>query len=697
MTATPEELSPVPGTPSSQDHDPQSAASRQARYWASALAGLPEQLDLPYDRTRPADPSYRGAAAGLHLDAGLHRRLLGLARDHQVTLFMVMEAALAALLTLSGAGTDIPIGAPVAGRADDTAAGLVGCCVNTLVLRVDVAGDPSFAQLLDRVRDTNLAAYAHSDLPFERVVELLSSARSGGRHPLFQVMLVSGDDALPREAAPLDLTLSYRQHYHPDGTPAGIRAAVGYPRDLFDHRTVQFLAARLPRLLQQAANHPGDPVTALEILTSLERDQILAHWNESSRDGPQATVPELFQRQADRTPGATAVADGLAEVSYADLSGRANRLARYLISLGAAPERLVAVAMDRSPELVVAQLAVLTSGAACLTVDPGYPADRIGYMLAEAAPITVLTTRKASQRLPAGARRVLLDDPVVAAEIGCLPGTGLTATAVHSGSPAYVIYPSGRPPGVIVSHAGIANFLARMRAESGLTSADRFLYRAPVSSHACAWELFTPLTIGATIVVARDDGQRDPVSLARLIRDRRVTAAAFVPSMLRVFLAEPGAAQCVSLRHVRSDGEELSATIRDQLFEVLPGARLYNCYGSTEVTADIFTRECVADAHAARISIGSPEWNIRAYVLDDRLRPVPAGMRGELYVAGPQLARGYLGRPGLTAERFVACPFGTAPSSLSGERMYRTGDLVRWTVKEAGEAELVFLGRAGSA
>ena len=697
------------------EHDPQSTASRQASYWTSALAGLPEQLELPYDRTRPADPSYHGAAAGLYLDAGLHRRLLELACDHRVTLFMVMQAALAALLTLSGAGSDIPIGAPVAGRTDEGAGDLVGSFANTLVLRVNVAGDPSFAQLLDRVRDTDLAAYAHSDLRFERVAELLSPARSATRRPLFQVMLVCDDDSglgdwqlpglitdaipLPDEAATVDLTLSYRQHYDADGRPAGIRATVSYARDLFDHRTVLFLAARLPRLLRQAASHPDHLVTALEILTPVERDQILTHWNDTRRDVPQATLPDLFQRQAARTPGATAVVDGQAEVSYADLNERANRLARQLISLGAASERLIAVAMDRSPEQVAALLAVLKSGAACLPVDPRYPAGQIGYMLAEAAPIAVLTTRKISQHLPAGARRVLLDDPVVAAEIGRLPGGDPAATAAHSGSPAYVIYASGstgRPEGVIVTHAGIVNFLARMHAESGLTAADRFLHQASISSGACAWELFTPLTSGATVVVAHRDGQCDPAYLARLIRDQRVTAAVLVPSALRVFLAEPGAAQCVSLRHVRSGGEELSAAIRDRLFEVLPGARLYNCYGPAEATAGIFTRECAAGAHTARISVGGPEWNTRAYVLDDGLRPVPAGVRGELYVAGPQLARGYLGRPVLTAERFVACPFSTASSGPGGERMYRTGDLVRWTMPEAGGAELVFLGRAGS-
>jgi nonribosomal peptide synthetase DhbF len=691
-----------------EDHDPASAASRQASFWTSALAGLPEQLELPYDRSRPADPTYHGAAVGLHLNAGLHRRLLGLARDHGVTLFMVVQAALAALLSRSGGGTDIPVGAAVAGRTDEAAGDLVGFFVNTLVLRVDVADDPSFAQLLDRVRDTDLAAYAHADLPFERVVELLNPARSAARHPLFQVMLVSDDEAgvgdwqlpgliadpipLPREAATFDLSVSYRQQYQPGGTPDGIRATVGYARDLFDHRTVQALAARLPRLLDQAARNPLQPVSALEILTSLDRDQILAHWNDVSRDAPQATLPELFQRQAARTPASTAVVYEPAVMSYDELNTRANKLARHLVSLGAAPERLVAVAMDRSPELVVALLAVLKSGAAYLPVDPGYPADRIGYMLAEAGPVTVLTTRQASQHLPPGTRHVLLDDPVLGAELGRLPGGDLSdadrAGAVHPASPAYVIYTSGstgRPKGVIVSHAGIVNFLARMHAEFGLTAADRFLHKASISFDASAWELFTPLTSGATVVIARSDGQRDPAYLAQLIRDQRVTAAVFVPSMLRVFLAEPGAAECVSLRHVRSGGEELSASIRDQLFDVLPGARLYNCYGPTETTVGIFTRECMALGHAARVPIGGPEWNVRAFVLDERLQPVPAGVRGELYVTGSQLARGYLGRAALTAERFVACPFGAA-----GERMYRTGDLTRWTA----DGELVFIGRA---
>jgi nonribosomal peptide synthetase DhbF len=687
------------------DDDPGSELFRQATYWTSALSGLPEQLDLPYDRPRLAEPTYRGAEVSLRLDADLHHRLLGLARDRNVTLFMVVQAALAALLTRSGAGTDIPIGAAVAGRTDEATADLVGFFVNTLVLRVDVDGDPSFAQLLDRVRDADLGAFAHQDLPFERVVGLVNPARSAARHPLFQVMLISEDDAdvdashwqlpgLAGHAVPLtvgaatfDLTLTYRQRLASDGTPDGVGVTITYARDLFDHATVEALAGRLIRLLRQASRHPLRPVTELEILTPRERRELLVEWNEAVRDVPSATLPELFQWQAARAPDAAAVACAEGDLSYAELNARANQLARRLVSLGAGPERLVAVAMDRSLELVVAVMAVLKSGAAYMPIEPGYPPDRIGFMLAESEPVAVLTTQAASQSLPPGARYLAVDAPSVAAELARLP-EGDLPRVVHPASPAYLIYTSGstgRPKGVLISHEGIVNYLARQHGEFGLTAADRFLHKASITFDASVWEIFVPLTIGGTVVVARPDGQRDPAYLVQLIRDQRVTVAAFVPSMLRVFLAEPGAAECASLRQVRSGGEELSVTIRDQLFNVLPAAELHNGYGPTEVTVGTFSRECMPDDRAARIPIGRPDWNVRAYVLDDRLQPVPAGVRGELYVAGPQLARCYLGRPALTAERFVPCPFGSV-----GERMYRTGDLVRWN--SAGE--LVFLGRA---
>ncbi|MGH3125217.1 MAG: condensation domain-containing protein, partial [Streptosporangiaceae bacterium] len=362
---------------------------------------------LPADRPRPAEPSRQGGVVRWQLaDPALNAALAGLAREHQATIFMVLHAGLAALLSRMGAGTDIPLGAPVAGRTDEAMHDLVGFFVNTLVLRADVSGDPGFAELLGRVRETVLAAQARQDVPFERLVEVLNPARSSSRHPLFQVMIADegvGDagwqlpgvgittEPVPDVAVKVDLTLAFRQDRDADGAPAGISASFEYAADLFDRATVQALAARLTRLLRRAAAAPARPLSTLDVLTAAERGD-LADWNDTARVIPEVTLPELFEAQAARTPGAPAVIFGGARVSYAGLNARANRLARYLVSLGAGPERLVAVAVPRSAEMVVAVLAVLKAGAAYVPVDPAYPADRIAFMLADARPVAVLTT-----------------------------------------------------------------------------------------------------------------------------------------------------------------------------------------------------------------------------------------------------------------------------------------------------------------
>jgi amino acid adenylation domain-containing protein len=347
--------------------------------------------------------------------------------------------------------------------------------------------------------------------------------------------------------------------------------------------------------------------------------------------------------------------------------------------------------MERSADMVVAVLAVLKAGAAYLPVDPGYPADRITFMLSDASPGLLITTAGTMSALPAdvgGETLVLvLDDPGLAGELDQHDPADLKSR-LDPAHPAYVIYTSGstgRPKGVVVPHAGIANWIRWQRADYPLTGADRVVHKAPISFDVSAWELFTPLISGAALVVARPEGHRDPAYLARLIGEQGVTAVEFVPSMLRMFLAEPGAAECTSLRQVVSGSEELTPSIREQFFEIFPGVELRNEYGPTETSVGVTAAECRADAGQSTVPIGRPVWNMRAYVLDSALELVPVGVGGELYVAGPQLARGYLNRPGLTAERFVACPFGGA-----GERMYRTGDLARWT--PGGELE--FLGRA---
>ncbi|WP_177328824.1 non-ribosomal peptide synthetase [Amycolatopsis australiensis] len=677
-----------------QDHD--SVLARQVAYWESALAGLPEQLELPFDRSRPAYPTYRGGHVALDVDAGLHRELVQLAREHQVTLFMVLQAGLAVLLSRSGAGTDIPIGVPVAGRGGDEGLHhLVGFFVNTLVLRADLSGDPSFAELLRRVRDQDLAAYAHQDVPFERLVEVLNPVRSAAHHPLFQVMLASDEDtsrdwevpglraedlALAGNSAKFDLSLTFKSRHEPDGSPGGISVALEYAADLFDHGTAQALAGRLVALLGQVTADPGRRLGDVDLLTAAERDLVVSRWNDTARDVPVTVLPELFAAQAARTPDAVAVESAGVSWSYAELDTRSTRLARYLVGLGVGPERLVAVALPRSPELVAAVLAVAKAGAAYLPIDPGYPADRIGYMLADADPVAVLTNRRCAADLPGRERLVVLDDPGVAAVVADLPG-GTVAdqdrlAPLLPAHPAYVIYTSGstgRPKGVVVSHQGLANLAAFAVETLAVTPASRVAQLLSLSFDMSMLELLSALTSGAALVLP-EPGQLSGDVLAETLRELRVSHAVVAPAALAGAAPErlPGL-ECLVV-----GGEALPGEV---VTEWSPGRRLFNGYGPTEATVCATIGGPLSGGGTP--PIGGPNWNVRTYVLDGRLNPVPPGVAGELYLAGPGLARGYLNQAGLTAQRFVACPFG------SGERMYRTGDLVRWR----DDGELEYLGR----
>jgi hypothetical protein len=411
------------------EDDPGSVIARQLEFWTGALDGVPQELALPADRARPPVASFRGGTVPFRVPAGLHGQLLGLARQQRASLFMVMHAALAVLLSRLGAGPDITIGSPIAGRTDEALDDLVGFFVNTLVLRTDLSGDPAFAELLDRVRETDLAAYAHQDVPFERLVEVLNPARSLARHPLFQVMLAfeNGAEAvpvldglrvqaeqLPSDTAKFDLCVLLAERYGDDGAPAGLDGEIEYAADLFDPGTARDLAARLVRVLAAAAADPLVPIGAIELLTPGERHQLLAEWNGTAGGIPPVTLPGLFQAQVQRTPGATAVRDATtvpaAELSYAQLNARANQLARLLAQHGAGPERLVALALPRSADMITAVLAVLKTGAAYLPVDITYPPDRIAFMLTDAAPVITLTTATATA-LPPGTRPLLLDHP----------------------------------------------------------------------------------------------------------------------------------------------------------------------------------------------------------------------------------------------------------------------------------------------
>ncbi|MCX4231483.1 non-ribosomal peptide synthetase [Streptomyces ortus] len=692
------------------EDDPDSVLNRQLGFWRKALDGIPQELVLPFDRPRPAVASHRGGRVDVRVPAELHARVAELARAEGVTVFMVLQAALAVLLCRVGAGQDIPVGTPVAGRTDEALDELVGFFVNTLVMRTDLSGDPSFAALLEQVRENGLAAFAHQDVPFERLVEDLAPVRSMARHPLFQVMLALQNTAeaaldlpgidtehLPtgEPAAKFDLSFALTETFHTDAPPgsragrdarpAGLTGGIDYALDLFDRTTVETLAERFVRVLDTVTAHPHQQVSGVDVLSAEERHQVVARWNDTTRKVTAATLPELFQAQVTRTPDATALVFEDVELSYAELNSRANRLARLLVDRGVSPESLVAVMMPRSADLVVAFLAVTKAGGAYLPVDPDYPADRVTYMLTDAQPLLVLTTTDLTPRLTVShPPYVAVDDPRTLTALDELAARDLTdaerRTPLLPAHPAYVIYTSGstgRPKGVAVTHQGLPSLTGPQAAEFAVTTGSRVLQFASASFDAAVWETVTALCNGACLVAAPSHDLLPGQALVRLVTERSVTHALLPPAVLA--LMEPDSLP--SLTTLIAGGEALSQNVAALWAD---GRRLVNAYGPTESTVCATTTRPLSTADDVTPSIGTPIPNTRVYVLDSALRPVPVGVAGELYLAGTGLARGYLGRPGLTSERFVANPYGG-----SGKRMYRTGDLARWNA----DGELEYLGR----
>ncbi|WP_431041736.1 non-ribosomal peptide synthase/polyketide synthase [Streptomyces sp. P1-3] len=681
------------------DQDPQSLISRQVDYWREALAAAPEELTLPYDHARPAVLGYRGHGVPLDIPAELHARLVELARAEGVTVAMVLQSALAVLLSRLGAGTDIPIGTPNAGRTDEALDDLVGFFVNTMVLRTDLSGDPTFTELFSRVREAALAAYAHQDVPFERLVEELAPSRSLSRHPLFQVALTVQNNAeavldlpgLGTEPAPVsapvakfDLDMSVGEAFDAEGRPAGLRGVLVAAADLFDVSTVELFARRLEKVLQTLAADPATRIGTVDLLDEAERRRVLTEWNGTAVEVAQATVPELFEAQVARTPGAVAVVADGTEVSYAELDARANRLARHLIGLGVGPESRVAVCLERGVDAVSALLGVLKAGGAYVPVDPSYPAERIAYMLEDAEPVAVIAASATVAVLPSSApQTVILDASETVAVLAGLsakaPGQGERLSVLTHVHPAYVIYTSGstgRPKGVVVEHRSVASLLAWAGAEFGGADFERVLLSTSFTFDVSVFELFGPLVTGGSVELVPDllalaDAERGPW---------QVSLVSGVPS---AFVRILGRGAEVRPRTVVLAGEALTADAVAGIRRELPGARVANIYGPTEAT--VYTTACFTDGEAqGAVPIGRPVSNARVYVLDGHLSPVAPGVAGELYIAGMGLARGYLHRSALTAERFVADPFGAA-----GERLYRTGDLVRWNK----DGQLEYLGR----
>ncbi|GAA1302508.1 amino acid adenylation domain-containing protein [Saccharothrix xinjiangensis] len=687
--------------------DPAGPLARQLDHWRTALRDLPEHLDLPLDHARPAIGSPRGDAVGFTVPAELHARIAAVARDHRATTFMVLQAALAVVLRRMGAGEDIPLGTPIAGRTDDALDDLIGFFANTLVLRTDLRGDPTFAELLARVRAVDLAAYDNQDVPFERLVELLNPTRSTAAHPLFQVLLTldntTGPDAgaefldgLSAEAVPVDtgvskfdLAFGFSPHRGTGAQHPPLHGVVEYRADLFRPDTAELLGRRLLLALDRLTRSPGLRVGEVDLLKPGEADVILTTWNPVDPTTSPATVPALFAATASRVPDRVALVhdDGEGgdpvELTYRELSGAVNRLARLLVERGAEPERPVAVALPHSPDWVVALLAVFASGATYLPVDPGYPPDRVAFMLADADPVLVLTTTGWARGGAHGAVPVVaLDDPAVVADLAGRSGEPLTDADVPApprvDNAAYTIYTSGstgRPKGVVLTHTGVVDLVKEQTEHFGVSERSRLLQLVSSSFDASLWNVFGGLLSGAAVVLAPDE-RPTGAALAAFAARHRVTQVA-LPTAVVAGLPDGGLAPGVTLI-VSGDvcpPELVSRWAADR--------RMVNGYGPTEATIGVTWWRC-DPADTGRVPIGRPFRNSRLYVLDPALRPAPPGVTGELFIAGPALARGYHGARALTAERFVPDPHG-AP----GTRMYRTGDLARWRP----DGVLEFVGR----
>ncbi|MFF2354882.1 amino acid adenylation domain-containing protein, partial [Kitasatospora sp. NPDC058115] len=651
----------------------------QLAHWIGELDGL-APVELPTDRPRPAVRSARGATVSFDVPAALSARLKELFAAHRVTPFMGLLAVFQVLLANYCGQRDVAVGTPVAGRNHDGTEALVGFFVNTLVMRADLTGDPSFTRLLAQVRERALAAYDHQDLPFERLVEHLAPVRDLSRTPLFQVMFNLQDTAagsggwdlpglrvdvqpLAYGVAKFDLSLDLAE------TGTGFTGVLEYATDLFDRATVERMATHFLALLAAAAADPAAAVSRLPMLGADEQHRMLTEWNRTGAPVPQACVHELVSRQAAATPERIALVCGESRLSYRELEERSNRLAHRLIRAGVGPETLVGLCLERGPQLLVGLLAVLKAGGAYVPLDPAHPRERLAFILDDIAAPVVLTQRGLAERLPTGEHRSVL----------CLDDGGDDGLPVTAPPPratpanlAYLIYTSGStgaPKGVQTRHDNVVNGLFAMQQVMRLTGEDRLMAVAPYTFDPSTVDLLLPLLRGARIHLATREETTSPARFAAMLAEDGITVLQVTPSLWKLVVEEiPDLSDRL---HVLLGGEALDPALAATTRPLV--RRLTNVYGPTETTIWALASEVgPGRTRAAAVPVGRPLANTRVFVLDGFLNPVPVGVVGEVYVAGVGLARGYWGRAGLTAGRFVACPFG-----VGGERMYRTGDVGR--------------------
>lgn len=665
------------------------ALAGQLEYWQRELGGNLPELALPTDRPRPAVQTFRGAAETLTLPRHLSNRLAALSRRERASLFMTLLAAFQTLLHRYTGQDVIAVGAPVAERGHEELEGLIGCFLNILILRTDLAGDPTFRELLQRVRKAAVRAYAHQTTPFQKLVEALRPARGPNRAPLVQVFLnmlnfPRGGLSLPglevESLPPPEVGSMHDVTVYAEEDEAGIRLRVVYSLDLFEPATIARMLRHFQTLLEAVAADDGQRLSALPLLTQGERHHLVVEWNNTRTPLPPDTcLQQVVERQVERTPDAIAVVFEDAAVTYRELNRRANRLAHHLRSLGVGPEIPVGVCMERSLEMVVALLAVLKAGGAYVPLDPTHPMERLAFLLGDARPSVLLTQERLAGALPGCSGPTICVDR----DHGRWEREPVTdpAVATAGGDLAYIIYTSGstgRPKGVQVTHRGVVNYLTFLAKTYALGAADVVLQLPSISFDPSVRDIFGPLTSGGRLVLIRDSEALDARAVLVAMRAHRVTRIlAIVPSMLRPLLAaaDEEGWSAESLRTILVSGEPLRMADVTGIRKIAGGALIVNHYGPTECT---MTSTCypigAGDTGRSLVPAGGPIDNVQLYILDGRLNPVPIGVMGEVHIGGAGVARGYLNRPGLTAEQFIPHPFSSEP----GARLYKTGDMGRY-------------------
>ncbi|MEH2311071.1 MAG: amino acid adenylation domain-containing protein [Nostoc sp.] len=667
---------------------------RQMNYWQQKLADASVVLDLPTDKPRPPVQTFRGGVERFQLDRNLTQRLKQLSQESQATLFMTLLAAFLVLISRYSGQLDIIVGSPIANRNNKSIEQLIGFFTNTIALRGDLSGNPSFTDFLAQVRQTTLSAYAHQDLPFEMLVEKLQPERDLSRNPLVQVLFSLQNDSqsfldLPglttqKMSLPLDEMVRFDLEVNYWEVSGGLEGVWSYNTDLFDAATITRIAQHFQNLLKAIVTNPKAPIAELPLLSQAERQQLLVEWNSTQIDYSQdKCIHQLFEQQVERTPDAIALIFENQKLTYRELNQRANKIAHYLKTLNAKPDVLVGICMERSLEMVIGILAIIKAGGAYVPLDPTYPKERLAFMLADAQVSVLLVQPHLVQELPTHQAQIVCINSHCQEFAAYSPEN--PTSEVTAENLAYVIYTSGstgKPKGAMNTHKGLCNRLLWMQDTYQLTATEKVLQKTPFSFDVSVWEFFWTLLTGASLIIAKPGGHQDSRYLVQLIAQEKITTLHFVPSMLQVFLEETGLDKCGSIKRVICSGEALSFDLQQRCFERL-NAELHNLYGPTEAAIDVTFWACQPNSNEKIVPIGRPIANTQIYILDKHLQPVPIGVSGELHVGGVGLARGYWNKPELTQEKFIFNPF------EAGKYLYKTGDLARYR----SDGNIEYLGR----